>query len=193
VRPRMHLILAVVAVVLGTVVAPAAAQTQEERTLTVTPNTGLVDGQVVSIRGTGFADMVAVSPLQCPPQFAGRTEFGITEVLANCGFIVFAWDPTIDSAGNLTDSAPVQEVFTPSSGGPVYDCTVRNDCVLLVAGLGGGAPELGGAAVPIRFGPETPATKAACKNGGWRNLANDQGQPFRNQGQCVSYVVARRR
>jgi hypothetical protein len=38
-----------------------------------------------------------------------------------------------------------------------------------------------------------PQTKADCKNGGWRNLANDQGQPFRNQGQCVSDVTAHRR
>jgi hypothetical protein len=39
----------------------------------------------------------------------------------------------------------------------------------------------------------TLRNKAQCKNGGWRNLADGQGQSFRNQGQCVSYVVARRR
>jgi hypothetical protein len=44
----------------------------------------------------------------------------------------------------------------------------------------------------ISFGSPTPQSKAECKSGGWRNLANDQGQGFRNQGQCVSYVVARR-
>ncbi len=114
-------------------------------------------------------------------------------MLGNCNFIVFSWDPTVDSAGNLSGTAPVHEVFTPSSGGPAYDCTVRNDCVLLVAGLDAGLPELGGAAVPIRFGPDVPTSKAACKKGGWRNLANDQDQAFRNQGQCVSYVVAHRR
>jgi hypothetical protein len=42
-------------------------------------------------------------------------------------------------------------------------------------------------------GSAVPTNKADCKNGGWRNLANDQGHPFRNQGQCVSYVVSRRR
>jgi len=47
---------------------------------------------------------------------------------------------------------------------------------------------------PITFveGPLTPATKADCKNRGWRNFANDQGRPFRNQGLCVAYVVAHR-
>jgi hypothetical protein len=38
----------------------------------------------------------------------------------------------------------------------------------------------------------TPTEKADCKRGGWRTLANDQGQPFRNQGQCVKSVVAHR-
>jgi hypothetical protein len=34
-----------------------------------------------------------------------------------------------------------------------------------------------------------PTDKDQCKNGGWRNLADDQGQPFKNQGQCVSFVM----
>ena len=47
--------------------------------------------------------------------------------------------------------------------------------------------------VRIASTARTPTSKQACKKGGWRNLANDQGQPFRNQGQCVSFVVAHRR
>jgi hypothetical protein len=34
-----------------------------------------------------------------------------------------------------------------------------------------------------------PTDKDQCKRGGWRNLANMEGEPFRNQGQCVSFVV----
>jgi hypothetical protein len=44
----------------------------------------------------------------------------------------------------------------------------------------------------VETGP-TPATKADCKRGGWRQLANDQGQPFRNQGACVRFVTTHRR
>ena len=33
-----------------------------------------------------------------------------------------------------------------------------------------------------------PTNKDQCKNGGWQNLADDQGEPFANQGQCVSFV-----
>lgn len=35
-------------------------------------------------------------------------------------------------------------------------------------------------------GPATPASADACKNGGWQNLQDANGQTFRNQGQCVS-------
>jgi hypothetical protein len=35
----------------------------------------------------------------------------------------------------------------------------------------------------------TPTSTAQCKAGGWRNPVDDEGQPFKNQGQCVSFVV----
>ena len=35
----------------------------------------------------------------------------------------------------------------------------------------------------------TPSTKADCAEGGWHNFSDDQGQPFRTQGQCVRFVV----
>ena len=37
-----------------------------------------------------------------------------------------------------------------------------------------------------------PTTASQCKNGGWRNLVDDHGNPFRNQGQCVSFVRSHR-
>lgn len=33
-----------------------------------------------------------------------------------------------------------------------------------------------------------PSSKDACKKGGWQNLTDDEGDPFRNQGQCIKYV-----
>jgi hypothetical protein len=35
----------------------------------------------------------------------------------------------------------------------------------------------------------TPSTKEDCKNGGWRNLTDDQGEPFGNQGLCEAFVL----
>jgi len=38
--------------------------------------------------------------------------------------------------------------------------------------------------------PSPVATnKDQCKDGGWRNLVDDQGEPFRNQGHCLSFVT----
>jgi hypothetical protein len=44
----------------------------------------------------------------------------------------------------------------------------------------------------VDTGPSTPGSPTACKSGGWRNLVNDEGQPFRNQGQCVSLVASQK-
>jgi hypothetical protein len=43
--------------------------------------------------------------------------------------------------------------------------------------------------VRVESSPTTPQTKDDCKNGGWRNYSDDEGQPFPNQGQCVRFVV----
>jgi len=48
---------------------------------------------------------------------------------------------------------------------------------------------VGGMSWTYNFEPfRTPTTKDDCKNGGWMNLRTANGEPFRNQGQCVSYV-----
>ena len=36
-------------------------------------------------------------------------------------------------------------------------------------------------------GRPVPASKDACKNGGWQTLYGNGGTPFKNQGQCVQY------
>lgn len=40
-------------------------------------------------------------------------------------------------------------------------------------------------------GPDLPPSKEACKEGGWQNYTDDQGRPFANQGDCVSFVAGR--
>jgi hypothetical protein len=43
--------------------------------------------------------------------------------------------------------------------------------------------------VRIESQARTPRTKHDCRNGGWRRFVDDQGRPFKNQGQCVRFVV----
>jgi hypothetical protein len=38
-----------------------------------------------------------------------------------------------------------------------------------------------------------PRSTEDCKKGGWRYLTDDRGVPFKNQGDCVSYVATRGR
>jgi hypothetical protein len=37
-------------------------------------------------------------------------------------------------------------------------------------------------------GFSVPATAGQCKNGGWQHYTDASGTPFKNQGDCVSYV-----
>lgn len=49
-----------------------------------------------------------------------------------------------------------------------------------------------GVAYASEVEPVVPVHKEQCKKGGWVNLVDDQGQPFKNQGQCVAFTVPER-
>jgi hypothetical protein len=52
--------------------------------------------------------------------------------------------------------------------------------VALVMGLAAGAGPAGAKQTPM---------KVDCKNGGWQQLADSAGRPFKNQGACVNFVA----
>jgi hypothetical protein len=192
---RLHAFLTVVgAVLLLTVFMPPSAQAQDAPTLTVTPSAGLEEGDTVTVTGGPFPTFLqrTAGVGQCfePIDFTD-----VVSVLTHCELGHAA---SFDAEGNLVPtSLTVHEVFAPAAGFvfpiPTHDCTVSNDCLIGLFGFLSDQTTLVGATAPIRFGPEVPITRAGCLSGGWRNLANDQGQSFRNQGQCVSFVVAHRR
>jgi hypothetical protein len=186
VRHPRRVALAGVLAALVTLLLPDSAHAEETTTITVTPSTGLVDDQTVIVSGTGLASFTRI--LQCGP--AVGPEPDLSAAVTHCDLGQFV-NPTVDPQGGIVPPTPfiVMELL-PTSAGTV-DCTA-NPCSILLGGLGG-VDGFISAIAPIRFGSATPATKAACKQGGWRSLADDQGQPFRNQGQCVKFVVARRR
>ena len=43
--------------------------------------------------------------------------------------------------------------------------------------------------VGARAGAAPPTAVQQCKDGGWRTLTDASGQPFKNQGQCISYFI----
>ena len=44
----------------------------------------------------------------------------------------------------------------------------------------------------VEGSPTTPTNKNDCKNGGFANFTDNNGNPFRNQGQCVAFVNGQR-
>lgn len=69
-------------------------------------------------------------------------------------------------------------VSTVSVGDHTVECTATD-----VAGNSATA------SVSYRVEARVPHSKNDCKNGGWANLTDASGRPFRNQGDCVSYVA----
>ncbi|MFP5317450.1 MAG: hypothetical protein ACLGI2_04055 [Acidimicrobiia bacterium] len=65
--------------------------------------------------------------------------------------------------------------------------------VPLVRSMGGAAAEETTSPPPTSPPPTSPQDMEACLFGGWRALSDDQGRPFKNQGDCVSFVASRQR
>ena len=111
-------------------------------TLTVTPNSGLTDGQVVTVAGSGFTiapDVIgtvecslgAVAPY--PPMCDGST------------LSVFLWN---GPGSNYSTPYTVQRHITTADAGAI-DCAVPNTCEILSGGAYPNTSEL--ASAPINF------------------------------------------
>jgi hypothetical protein len=141
---------------LGTM-SPAGATNWK---ISVSPNTGLTDGQSVVVTGTGFTE----HPL---------TQFVVGWAVAECSdaVLLHPLDPVLvtnscditstpfrfvhfDAAGSFSTTFRVATRFTPGIGGVPIDCT-KTPCALVVAQI----TDAGfvGAATPISFAPQTPA------------------------------------
>ena len=171
-------------VMLVTALPSVGAQAQEGLSIAVTPSTDLVDGQTVTVSGRGFGDLPSVVVVQCAGTIGERPDVDTA---------VFGCDFTTDihpvaEAGRFSTTFVVSRTLTLLEGGTVDCGTATEPCRILV----GSGPDTF-ATAPISFGLPTPGSRADCMRGAWRSLADAQGEAFRNQGTCVSYVVARRR
>ena len=153
------------------VVAASTAFSQTGPNATVTPDSGLVDGQTVTVQGSGFdPSTVDIGVAQCPAESTSAAEcVGHKVVPANGGsfsttFVVHRFVLAVDCA------------------------SVARRCFIGASNLNGLPAFTEQVKVPVTFAGAAPATAEDCKNGGWRNLADDQGQAFSNQGQCVSFA-----
>jgi Neocarzinostatin family len=106
---------------------PSAAQTPPTPTVTVTPDSGLVDGQSVLIEGTGFPSGVFVVVMQCQP---GSTS--LSELLTKC--VTMGAAPTPDASGSFSTFQAVHRTIEPGSG-PV-DCGASPGACTIAAAYG---------------------------------------------------------
>jgi hypothetical protein len=147
---RKTAVVAVVAVVLALGFgSPAGAA---GHAITVTPDSGLADGQTVHVTGTGFTETPAVNDwvatmcsgaiLDQPPTL----ELAVQYCDATEGPYVFTH---ADSAGNIAFDFIVRKTFQPTGGEGTVDCA-SSGCAILVAQVT--TAGFTGAAAPISFG-----------------------------------------
>jgi len=135
-------VLLVVVLVAATGVAPTGAQVLEPAapSITVDPDVLLVDGQSVTVSGSGFEANSQIGVLQC------RTGGGFGEcTTANVRFV------QTDNAGDFLTLFPVRRLL--NVGGTSTDCADEGACVI-AAGLYSG--DLSTTSAPIRFDPDVP-------------------------------------
>jgi hypothetical protein len=170
-------------VLLVTALPSVGAQAQEGLSVTVTPSTDLVDGQTVTVSGRGFVDLRSVVVLQCAGTIGEQPD--VDTAVFGCDFTTDI--NAVTEAGRFSTTFVVSRTLTLLEDGTVDCGTAAEPCRILV----GSGPDTF-ATAPISFGPPTPQSKADCRHGGWRSLADTQGELFRHQGTCVRDVVARR-
>lgn len=107
--------------------------------LTVTPDTDLVDGQVVEVAGTGFIPGVSLGLAQCP---AGET------TIDDCRFAGLA---EVDGGGVLSDDTDVEVAASFPTTAEDVDCRVEA-CELVAATFAGGVL----ARAALAFDPDAP-------------------------------------
>ncbi len=112
-------------------------------TLTVTPATGLVDGQTVAARGSGFHDQF-VELYECPPDPADGCR-----LLDGFGFV---------ENGGFTTQVAVDAIVTTTAGEEI-DCRTSPDPCLLVASASRPTSVRAGRA-ELRFAPGGPLRPA---------------------------------
>ncbi len=194
---------AVATLALGTVLALAGTSclAQESPRVTVTPSVGLSDGQVVSASASGFLAQgtrvgefvpsayqcrAGVFPTSYSAPISSSVIAAVTEALRqNCAHR--GSFPRSD--GDTTREVTVTTTVTPPGGGGDIGCgATPGDCVIVAAGVTR-TFEVGLASAPISFRAPTPQSRDDCRDDGWRRVVDDQGRPFRSQGQCIKFVV----
>jgi hypothetical protein len=145
----------------GFAVAPIVFTPQPPRTLTVTPDTDLVDGDLAVVRGTGFTPSATV--FFCQGVEAGQPGF------EDCG--APSQSAQVDAAGEFSANYTVQRFISTLAaplGSVMTDCAAPSaSCAMNFISPGGSAIGL----VPITFAPQPPVPQISG------TVTDPEGQP----------------
>ncbi len=127
--------------------------------VTVTPTSGLADGQTVTVAGTGFVETPALNDWavsECRAQVLDQP-ITLSSALDNCDVTTAPGVFThADAAGNLSTDYKLRSSFTLTAGGVgTVDCSVTA-CAIVVAQIVTESVNFVGAGAPISFGPPPP-------------------------------------
>jgi hypothetical protein len=142
----------------GLAATPASADATH--TLTVTPSSGLSDGQTVTVTGTGFVETPVVSDwtlTMCSRDIL-TADFSILSAIQYCSLAAPPFTSVPPSAdGVLTTSLTATKQFSTNAG-TVTCGQAPNDCVVILAQLTIGTGFVG-AATPVSFGQPVPTLR----------------------------------
>ena len=133
-------IIATITLLLLALGTTAAHASPSSATITVTPSSGLVDGQTVQISGSGFRSNIVLNFGECGP--VDTKPFNGGRHLALCSD--YGVSTTTDASGSFSVTFTVSTLIqgtTRVHGHNVpatYDCTLLNDCHIHVNSLTGG-------------------------------------------------------
>jgi choice-of-anchor C domain-containing protein len=108
--------------------------------------------------------------------------------------VTFGAGPFIYTGSAFTATAAV----TPAAAGSATisysgECTLAGACTATATFAGSSNYTGSNASATITIKYPVAATSAQCKNGGWMHSVDDLGNPFKNQGDCVSFVATKGR
>jgi hypothetical protein len=169
----------------------------KQANVTSLPNA--VNGQYATLAspaGTTLANVAAIDPATLPPPpSAAQLPVGVftfaVRGLAPGGAANVDVFLSLPSGTSIDSYFKFQNNTWQQFGG----ATIAGNHVTLAL-VDGGAGDGDGVAngvivdpgAPGDLPPPVPKSKDDCKNGGWKNFVDDQGRPFKNQGDCVSFV-----
>jgi hypothetical protein len=159
-----------------------------------------VQGSASQSHLVSFGSVVALpqgSGINCANLGAGTTSNGYNfSDDASCGFTAStdqqsAGNPNLGALANY--GGPTQTRL-PQSGSPLINAIPTGSCQadgatgVTTDQRGFHRPQGAGCDIGAVEVEQVPQSKEDCKNGGWQNFVDNQGLPFRNQGDCVSFA-----